>query len=949
MTRVISRATSAHALRARDKPKIRKHKIIMESITQEKKKLRSVISFEAKAPPGYTFIPAGNPQFTNACKEICRKEALKVYTVTTTPHQRTHNLSQQVHRIGCHFPSAVVATVCMEQGMFLSQNGKLMPYQQNPYDSSANLRRARRADSEVSQNTINTEARDAIRDLFPNIPTKDLNQIIKTAFQKGKRKVGTAVELPLARRVQLAVVAHIRHVYTQYDRLLKITSFQEARKAVEEPCLAMLVRWRGDEENGTTVLEDVFREVIVISDDEDEDDSDSYQVGDADVEGRDLSVEIISTNPVAGEIHTTTVNYGASQPTDQDHLVDVSEDDAPSGFRFVPQPPRRRKAADQKRPDRRGFSRYQAWDRARDKYGGNQHVVSTNTPAEHPVERHYLPASTHNHLIEPSRIRHAPVGSVSNQTVTVKSPQRRPFTPIDETHGATSRLIPLDKPSVRRFHDSETGPPDVIRLPDGSIFERADDLMLPRPISNTSRPSNLRPIIISPNAAPMPSEQVRYRAEASSSNNNYNYNSSSSYNKVRPHHGADLNESLEHRVLPSIERYSPPTQGRQSVDPPPLTFRKRAPSAVFEDLAPRRLSRIEEISGQVNLIDINDRETFTRKRQRMDLDPVSHRAPPGENRWEAPRPVFVPDSNETVPTHQIASQDAYNARGLDRTATSVHDRNTFLYPEHSVLLDRQLERIPVGNEGPSHAIPRRIHHSGDIYRESGCQNKAPPLPESPLRLSSRNQLVMSSTSLPAFHDSGYRVREDGTAVGSDPLSHFNRLAPYHIAFEDREGPRVSDIGPYRDASHLRLGRHTSPGGGQSLHDPDNSTIYSHDFVRPVQLQEEDPHVTRSSRRPAPQGEQQPNISRSRFARYDKAASRIQLDGPRSPQWSQSGTRVPPSEAQPTFMASPAHREDSALQYPHTLASFRELGQPHVYDGRYECHDKSNLYGDWISI
>ena len=76
----------------------------------------------------------------------------------------------------------------------------------------------------------------------------------------------------MARRVQLAVVAHIRHVYTQYDRLLKITSFQDARAAVEEPCLAKLVQWRGDDENGTTVLEDVFREVIVISDDEDDGD-----------------------------------------------------------------------------------------------------------------------------------------------------------------------------------------------------------------------------------------------------------------------------------------------------------------------------------------------------------------------------------------------------------------------------------------------------------------------------------------------------------------------------------------------------------------------------------------------------------------------------------------------------------------------------------------------------
>jgi hypothetical protein len=90
-----------------------------------------------------------------------------------------HDLSQQVHRIGYHFPSAVVATVCMELGLYLTSTGKVVAF-----EHVDNKLPSRRADSEVSQTTINTEARDVIRDLFPNIPDKDLNQIIKTAFQK---------------------------------------------------------------------------------------------------------------------------------------------------------------------------------------------------------------------------------------------------------------------------------------------------------------------------------------------------------------------------------------------------------------------------------------------------------------------------------------------------------------------------------------------------------------------------------------------------------------------------------------------------------------------------------------------------------------------------------------------------------------------------------------------
>ncbi|KAF5860844.1 hypothetical protein ETB97_000996 [Aspergillus alliaceus] len=368
MARVFRRPVSALARRAPGRAALRttrKHKVIMESVTQEKKKLRSVISFEAKAPPGYTFIPAGNPQLTSACKELCRKDGLKVFAVTTTPHMHTHNLSQHVHRIGYHFPSAIVATACMDLGLYLTPAGKAMPFQSIVYTSTH-----KRTNSEISQTTINTEARDVLRDLFPNIPDNDLNQIIKTAFQKGQRKVGTAVELPLARRAQLAVVAHIRHVYTDYDRLLKTTSFHEARSIVEEPTLARLVEWRGDDENGKTVLEDVFREVIVISDDEDSDtEGDIPQYVD-----RDYSVEIVSSHPCTEDLQMKPVNY--ANPIHREHNLDISDEEAPPGFRFIRVAPRKAKI------DRRGFSRYQAWDRAINRYRNGANVTDKRRPLD---------------------------------------------------------------------------------------------------------------------------------------------------------------------------------------------------------------------------------------------------------------------------------------------------------------------------------------------------------------------------------------------------------------------------------------------------------------------------------------------------------------------------------------------------------------------------------------
>lgn len=256
-------------------------------------------------------------------------------------------------------------------------------------------------------------------------------------YEQGKKKVGTAVELPLARRAQLAVVAHIRHIYTDYDRLLRVTSFQEARSAVEDPTLAKLVAWRGDDENGRVVLEDVFREVIVISDEED-DESESegteFHPG-----NRDSSVEVVSSRTIVGELQTRPVNYGHGPFADQNFVLDQSDDEAPPpGFRFVAEAPRTRKTHKQK-SDRRGFSRYQAWDRAIDRFraGPITRLEPTKPleapyPASRPVRRpidqtdyfrttsirEALPSTP---LIDQTSTFHDPITSVSEDGRIVRS------------------------------------------------------------------------------------------------------------------------------------------------------------------------------------------------------------------------------------------------------------------------------------------------------------------------------------------------------------------------------------------------------------------------------------------------------------------------------------------------------------------------------------------------
>ncbi len=88
-----------------------------------------------------------------------------------------------------------------------------------------------------------------------------------------------AKDLTLARRVQLAALAYIRHTKTRYDELLRETDWANARKAVEKPCLDTIVKWRGDEETGRDQLDEILREVIEISDSEDDSEDETSSPG----------------------------------------------------------------------------------------------------------------------------------------------------------------------------------------------------------------------------------------------------------------------------------------------------------------------------------------------------------------------------------------------------------------------------------------------------------------------------------------------------------------------------------------------------------------------------------------------------------------------------------------------------------------------------------------------
>jgi len=78
----------------------------------------------------------------------------------------------------------------------------------------------RQKDRERRQNRDFNKARKEIRLQFPSIPAFDLEAVVRRAFTIGNGTVGRAGALDLSEQCRMAVVAHVRHTHTAYDRLM---------------------------------------------------------------------------------------------------------------------------------------------------------------------------------------------------------------------------------------------------------------------------------------------------------------------------------------------------------------------------------------------------------------------------------------------------------------------------------------------------------------------------------------------------------------------------------------------------------------------------------------------------------------------------------------------------------------------------------------------------------
>lgn len=195
--------------------------------------------------------------------------------------------------------------------------------------------------------------------------------------------MGMVGTLPLSRRVQLAVLAHIRHNHTRYDQLLREAGYPTARKVVEQHCLDFLVKWRGDEETGRDQFDEILREVIVLSDDSDSDSEDDESSDEEFVRvttATDSQLDLAGSSRAGNspQRHRYATLSRPSKVLSHKHSMPSA---AEGGFPGRTKPQRSKKT-------NRGFKRYEAvakrWEEAvnRNRYAQNAGAVGRAAPMD---------------------------------------------------------------------------------------------------------------------------------------------------------------------------------------------------------------------------------------------------------------------------------------------------------------------------------------------------------------------------------------------------------------------------------------------------------------------------------------------------------------------------------------------------------------------------------------
>ncbi|KAF1918742.1 hypothetical protein BDU57DRAFT_443251 [Ampelomyces quisqualis] len=170
------------------------------------------VSPDTPMPKGYAFVPKGTAYKTLHCRKLTQEAGESLYVVV-----------DKKKTLGLRAPQAIVSAV-----------------HSKAKDTLATRRAAvqKRDDADISKATTELQKQ------FPAIPGADKGLVLKHGFKKHSGRVGRTGSLPLHKKVMLAVIAHIRHMHSNYDALLRAGQPREAaRKATWKTIEGVMREW----------------------------------------------------------------------------------------------------------------------------------------------------------------------------------------------------------------------------------------------------------------------------------------------------------------------------------------------------------------------------------------------------------------------------------------------------------------------------------------------------------------------------------------------------------------------------------------------------------------------------------------------------------------------------------------------------------------------------------
>ncbi|CAK7239608.1 MAG: hypothetical protein STHCBS139747_001039 [Sporothrix thermara] len=177
-------------------------------------------------PRGYTFVRKGNVYITAHCRRATHAEGRVVYVVV--PEGAPRNDSGKRAALGIRCPKHIVTSVrAAEQA----------------------TRDTRHAATDKRDAAQAEQFRAALLTRYPAVPADTVPRIVQHAMQKHAGRVARTGTLDLAARVRLAVRAHIRHCWTDYEALLRARQDSIAGGAGSADKAAKCVRKKSSNKN----------------------------------------------------------------------------------------------------------------------------------------------------------------------------------------------------------------------------------------------------------------------------------------------------------------------------------------------------------------------------------------------------------------------------------------------------------------------------------------------------------------------------------------------------------------------------------------------------------------------------------------------------------------------------------------------------------------------------